>query len=500
MEYLSTTTLLYGLPLSLTVYTVLWILYCRTLHPLARVPGPFWASITRVWYIYRIYRGDGELVERALHRKYGPLIRIAPNEVSSSDPAAVPEIYRNHNPLQKTDFYSVWSSGNTFSEQSDLFTCLDENEHKEKRKTITTVYSLSNVVKNEENIQQCTLLLLQKLEKLAKRRQPFDIGEWLHWYAFDVIGKLTFGSMFGFLEREEDHHSFIGALDALLPITAISGTAPTYYRPVLMSAAFSIPSIRRGLAGMVNDTLALIAQRKDQLAAGNAVPHDLLQQMLDLAHEKGEKINFSDKEASLHSWANMVAGSDTTAIALKACVYYLSRNPTCQSKLHAEVEAANATISSPIKYTESLRLPYLCACIKEAMRLFPSVAMSLPRMSPREGLELSGFHVPAGYRVGVNAAVVQYDEGVYGADTERFVPERWLVEDKKVKEMERAFLTFGAGTRTCSGKNISLVQIYTAVPEIVRKFVVVAETEREWTTYNTWFNKQSDMGVGLRVR
>jgi hypothetical protein len=55
--------------------------------------------------VYRMYVGDVEIAQRALHQKYGPLVRITPNELVSSDPTAIPLIYRTQNPLAKTDWY-----------------------------------------------------------------------------------------------------------------------------------------------------------------------------------------------------------------------------------------------------------------------------------------------------------------------------------------------------------------------------------------------------------
>jgi hypothetical protein len=60
------------------IYWVIWIVYARTLHPLAKVPGPLWPSVSRTWLMYRAYLGDLEIAQRKLHEDYGPLVRIAP--------------------------------------------------------------------------------------------------------------------------------------------------------------------------------------------------------------------------------------------------------------------------------------------------------------------------------------------------------------------------------------------------------------------------------------
>lgn len=143
--------------------------------------------------------------------------------------------------------------------------------------------------------------------------------------------------------------------------------------------------------------------------------------------------------------------------------------------MQAELDAATPSLSSPIKYIESIKLPYLCASIKEAMRLFPSVALNLQRTSPPGGLDLSGKYIPRGYRVGINPAVVSYDENTFGVDAESFRPERWLVSEDQVKAMDRALLTFGAGTRICVGKNVSqLVEM-----RIVQHFLTSLQLDSE---------------------
>jgi len=166
------------LPVSTAVYWILWIAYARTLHPLASVPGPFWASVTRLWYMYRIYVGDMEKVQRDLHKKYGVLIRIAPNEVSTAEPTAIPKIYRNQRPLTKTDFYPIWG-GSTISKQPDTFTCIDERVHSNYRRIVNPVYTLSNVLKTEEHIDKCSKLFVQRLGEHADSKKSIDLGHWL---------------------------------------------------------------------------------------------------------------------------------------------------------------------------------------------------------------------------------------------------------------------------------------------------------------------------------
>lgn len=60
----------------------------RFLSPISNVPGPFLASITRIWHVFQIFKGKHNHVTTGLHEKYGPFVRIAPNEVSVAHPDA----------------------------------------------------------------------------------------------------------------------------------------------------------------------------------------------------------------------------------------------------------------------------------------------------------------------------------------------------------------------------------------------------------------------------
>lgn len=131
------------------------------------------------------------------------------------------------------------------------------------------------------------------------------------------------------------------------------------------------------------------------------------------------------------------------------------RNPAAYEKLTAEIDAAIAdgTLSIPVAYVEAVKLPYLKACINEGMRLHPSVGLTMPRVVPAGGATISGSYIPEGYRVGINGAVVQYDKDVFGSDAENFNPDRWI-EGNAVR-MDKTMIQFGAGARTCIGKNVS---------------------------------------------
>ena len=88
----------------------------------------------------------------------------------------------------------------------------------------------------------------------------------------------------------------------------------------------------------------------------------------------------------------------------------------------------------------------------------------MPRYAPADGLQLpNGFCVPAGYSVGINPYIVQRDLELFGNDARVFRPERWLEADKEqLRVMNATMISFGAGTRTCTGQHVSKPQASTS--------------------------------------
>ena len=144
-------------------------------------------------------------------------------------------------------------------------------------------------------------------------------------------------------------------------------------------------------------------------------------------------------------------------------------------------------------------MPYLQAVMYEALRLHPAVGMSLPRVVPSGGFEVSGKYIPASATIGANPWVLHRNQEVYGEDVDAFRPERWLKED--TGDMHRFFFAFGAGARMCLGRNISWMEMSKLVPTLFMHYnMELSEPEAEWTTNCWWFVMQQGVNVRLSRR
>jgi len=176
------TTLLVYSSLALAGYALAWVAYARLLHPLKHIPGPYWASISRLWMVHHVRRGDMDIVQRGLHEKYGPLVRIGPDEIACAAPEAISKIYPASKPLAKQHgFYTVWQN-KSFSKYPDNFSNTDERLHSERRRIVNNVYSMSTILSLEPYIDDCSRLFVKRMDEFADSGAVIDLGDWLQWY------------------------------------------------------------------------------------------------------------------------------------------------------------------------------------------------------------------------------------------------------------------------------------------------------------------------------
>ncbi len=174
------------------------------------------------------------------------------------------------------------------------------------------------------------------------------------------------------------------------------------------------------------------------------------------------------EEAEGEALLQVIAGSDTTATAIRSTMLYLMSSPQSYRRLVEEVRAADAQgrISSPVVTdAEARTLPYLQAVIREGLRINPPVAGTMDVVVPAGGDVLCGYTVPAGTEVGCSEFGVQSLSSVYGPDADVFRPERWLEAeaeegDERLRRMTATWgLVFKYGKWQCLGKEVALLEL-----------------------------------------
>lgn len=499
-----------------------WLVRNRYHNGLNKYPGPFLASLTDWWRFYDVYRRRPEWTHIALHKKYGPVVRLGPNVLSFADPESLKTIYGLNKGFIKSNFYVVQQSVVKGHSLPSLFSTTDNDFHMQFRRCVNSAFAMSALVQYEPFVDNTTKLFLKQTEKLYTDT-TCDFTQWLQFYAFDVIGEITYSKRHGFIEKNEDVDGIVAYLTKLFLYVAPIGQIPILDRLFLKNPIY----LKLSEWGLLDATFpvakfarARMAERLPELEGGEKKPllpttgptaavksPDLLSKFLAAREARPEFM--SDTLVQTMAVSMAFAGSETTAISLSAVFYFLLKTPRALARLRQELDDAarqgkfSDYETGLVTWHESQTLPFLDACVKEAFRLHPAPGLPMERIVPEPGLEIAGTYVKGGTIVGCNAWVLHRNEKIWGGDADEYRPERWADEtsSEKLKGMNGAMLQFGMGSRTCIGKNISLLEIYKLVPSLLRRFEIeFDDPNSEWETVNAWFVKQKNFITRFKLR
>ena len=164
----------------------------------------------------------------------------------------------------------------------------------------------------------------------------------------------------------------------------------------------------------------------------------------------------------------IIAGSETTATLMSGVTYYLLKDPERMTKLKTEIRNAFST-ADEIDFVSVNKLPYLLACLDEALRIYPPVPDTFPRNTGGQEEMICGKVVPPWVSIScpktqsLSNKWLQTILGVHQWSTyhstrhfkkpDDFIPERWL-EDNTGYESDRkdAVNPFMVGPRNCLGR------------------------------------------------
>ncbi|KAL3426837.1 benzoate 4-monooxygenase cytochrome p450 [Phlyctema vagabunda] len=492
------------------VFTFIVLLFIRQIvqyltSPLKDVPGPFLAKFTNLWRLYNTYGGRPELRHRLLHEQYGPVIRLGPNCVSLADPKLIKTIYDTRGEFLKTDFYSVndVKAGNVILQ--NIFGTRSNTYHTSQERLMHKHYTLASLKEFEPSVDATVLQFQKRLDKeFVETGNTCKIDHWVSFFAWDVIGQVTFSKTMGFLDSGQDVNDMIRTAEMALDYFATIGQMPWLDKfldknPIMRIGPPSFGAAASFCASQVIDRLSGTDKHDPEKQK------DFLDYFIELKRQNPNVVD--DNQIVSFLLINILAGADTIAIILRAIIYFVVRNPRVHKRVLQELKVAGITM--PTSYDEAIKLPYLTAVISESMRMHPGVGLLLERLVPETGLALSdGRVLKRGTIVGMNAWVVHTNKEIFGQDAASFVPERWLRSDAeseeeyrlRVSSMRSADLTFGAGKRRCIGKHVALLEIYKVIPMLFLKYdMEFVDPTGDWKVQNSWFVRQTGMDIKLSV-
>lgn len=382
------------------------IIYRRHFSPLKDIPGPFWASFSRLWHLRITLDGNQNEQLTEAHEKYGHFVRLANNEVSVSHPDAIRRVLLA--PLKKGDMYKM----STFPDwrYQNPMSVVDPKRKVELSKQFASGYTLTNALKSEEAMDGLVAGLLGWMDKFAVSQEPMELDRFVTFLTFDLLGEVLFSKPFGYITAGQDIGGSISTNLKLIGIHAIV----SHFRALQLAALNPLTSKLLPWGHLFNTAFTALEERKVSPDAR----FDVVAHWLRTSAEHPGRLTGRDILAN--ATANVGAGSDTVSCAAQSFLYHMARRPDLWARARDEIRASQGGSScggpGVVAYGGAARLPFFQACLKEALRVHNPVPMGLPRVAPEGGLRIGGTTLPEGTTVSVSPWVIHHSKEIFGPD------------------------------------------------------------------------------------
>ncbi|KAL0943282.1 cytochrome P450 [Colletotrichum truncatum] len=197
--------------------------YRLVFHPLARVPGPRLAAVSNAWYAYQVRNGRMLELGKTLHKRYGSMVRVGPNEVWFDSVDAFKQIYRPGSGYEKSDFYLSTALQRpditytpfpnfTSPETLDLLSERNTARYRLQRRLIGPLYQTNYLKRHEPALDAVLSRVISTLRSLDGAE--IDLKEWMHIIAVESLSAVVLSWSPGYLRDKTDQssssHGYLG--------------------------------------------------------------------------------------------------------------------------------------------------------------------------------------------------------------------------------------------------------------------------------------------------
>ncbi|KAI0756346.1 high nitrogen upregulated cytochrome P450 monooxygenase 2 [Daedaleopsis nitida] len=429
-------------------------------HPLARYPGPLFLPLSK-WAMAWISRGGRRhLYTQELHRRYGDIVRVGPNELSINTATAI-------HPLMGTSGLRKgpqWEARTATQSVPPLIAIHDPKEHLRRRKTWNRALNVTSLRDFEPFV---AARAEQLVSRVGMHKGATDLAKWFSWFAYDLMSDMAFGGGSEMMLNGDE-----GSVWPLLEVGLVN--SDTFgHLPWMADYIRTVP----GLGAKMKQMRSFCMQRtEERVKLGAASRKDLFYY---LNNEDGAEPTPPLSEVIADGTLAIVAGSDTTSSVLSSIFYCLLTHPEAYARLRAEVDTYYPPGEDALNTKYHAEMPYLNAVINEAMRLFPPVSDGSQRIVPMGsgGKILGDSYLPEGTVTTVHMYSIHRDARNFSPLPDSFWPERWLqaasgaksVIGMKLIHNTAAFFPFSFGPANCPGKGLAMLEMRMVVSAVVQR-------------------------------
>ncbi|KAF2682945.1 benzoate 4-monooxygenase cytochrome P450 [Lentithecium fluviatile CBS 122367] len=463
---------------------VLYGFYNAFFHPLRRYPGPLMWRAFRFPYVIAIHRGEIHRQLKQFHDKYGPVVRIAPNELSYADGAAWKDIYGNRPGHQPFPRNPTWFKNRSPDDPHSIMG-FDEDVHARTRRAFANSFSEKSLRDQAPVIEGYLDMFMNQMKAPRVGRQwrqkIVDLNTWFNFLTFDISGDLSFGESFDCVKSGKAHPWVEIAQDFGKGLSLIASV--NQYPPFDKLLRYVIPkNIRQRQA---DHRKMSAAKAKKRLAMDTERP-DFVTPTKKYSEQK---VPMSGPEWEINMMIIVFAGSETTASSLTAITRELVQNRGVLHRLTQEIRSSFEK-ESEITIASTGNLSYLNAVINEGLRLDAPVVIGVPRIVPEGGDTVCGQWVAGGTYVAYNQFAANRQPHNF-RHPNSFIPERFLNPDPKTDNMD-SFQPFSIGRHSCIGMKLAYAMMRVILARLLFTFDIgLADEKDRWDwgeqkTYILW--------------
>ncbi|KAL3421023.1 Pisatin demethylase 15 [Phlyctema vagabunda] len=409
-----------------------------------------------------MYKGDQCTAIHGLHERFGPIVRVSPNEIDISDGEALWPIYMDKGGFAKSPIYRNFDiDGHT-----SMFSTLSLDERAPTAKAVLPMFSSASIRSASQIITRCAEEMVERLKREAGTGRPVNVLNLTRSYAIDAVTSIVFGRNYGGINEPSSQLSVSACVDGFVGVGQFLYLHPSLFAIREQIATFLWPNKK------MDDSTTHVNKFISEVVRDSKDESHTYQGRIAALGASNQEINAQCKDV-------LFAGTDSTGNNLATLCWFLANDAEKYRTLKTEVD------NNAVTGAELQSLPYLNGAIKEALRLSMAISCRLPRLTPPEGWTYGEYHIPANTRVGVAAFELHLNPKVFPSPHE-FLPERWL---KATTEMHRDWLPFGKGARSCIARNLALQEMFVATECIVKSNILEsAKPVEKKIEIHEWFN------------
>ncbi|MCJ1384397.1 hypothetical protein MMC17_007513 [Xylographa soralifera] len=445
----------------LAIKIIVAVIYRLYFHPLAKVPGPKIAAATRgyeFWY-QGLQHTKFPAKIKELHKQYGSIVRISPEEISLNDSGFNVEYFMHDKKLKKDPWYYYFGFRNA------LFVLSNKKKHKERQTNLANSFRGSYWKAAYPMMTREIQILVGKFEKSAEEKQELNLSKTFRKTGNEVLRNFLLGEHYD--GPNSNSGDFARQADTFFhPL--FRAASWTRHFPVLLHLQHLIPS--RAFAAVV--PMVKYNREIEQMIRRLIFHHDASVR-LDYKHALLYKIVDHDPsyrddkcKAAIEEFMELLwGGREVLGHSLSNICFHLMTNPETMDKLYAALKASDLNLSTG-SYAQLRTIPYLWAVCKEGIRLQRGGDFRISRTNKND-VQYMDFFIPAETPISMSPNFFHQDENIFPEAT-KFKPERWLSGD--VERLEKFWNPFGNGSRSCGGRPMAYEIVFRGVANVFRDY------------------------------